>query len=121
MPGPLRVLIVEDIPADADLIVRELRRAGFEPDWQRVESSQIGVVLTDMMMPVMNGAALIQVLTHMNPSIKIIAASGNDSGDTVINASKSGIKHFLLKPYTAETLFKLIREVLDNPIITAAA
>ena len=125
------VLVVDD-----ELSIRDITQQTLEAFGYRVitasngaeavalyaqQSSQIGVVLTDMMMPVMNGAALIQVLTHMNPSIKIIAASGNDSGDTVINASKSGIKHFLLKPYTAETLFKLIREVLDNPIITAAA
>src|SRR5258707_534979 len=35
---PLRVLIVEDQPADAELILHYLRKDGFDPDWQRVET-----------------------------------------------------------------------------------
>lgn len=38
MPQALRVLIVEDNPADAELVLRELRRAGFAPDWERVDT-----------------------------------------------------------------------------------
>ncbi len=35
---PLRLLILEDQPADAELMVRHLERAGFAPRWQRVET-----------------------------------------------------------------------------------
>jgi pentatricopeptide repeat protein len=38
MTVPLRVLILEDRPTDAELVIHELRRAGFEPDWRRVDS-----------------------------------------------------------------------------------
>jgi PAS domain S-box-containing protein len=76
---------------------------------------EIAVVLTDMMMPIMDGAATIQVLMRINPAVKIIAASGVDSGDTVAKATNAGVKHFLPKPYTAETLLKLLREVIDQP------
>jgi pentatricopeptide repeat protein len=38
MAGRLRVLITEDRPADAELVLYELRRAGFEPDWTRVDN-----------------------------------------------------------------------------------
>ena len=38
MSTPLRVLILEDRPADAKLMVHELRRAGYELDWKRVET-----------------------------------------------------------------------------------
>jgi len=38
MPTPLRVLILEDQPADAELMAHELRWAGFAPDWQRVDT-----------------------------------------------------------------------------------
>jgi PAS domain S-box-containing protein len=75
----------------------------------------IAVVLTDMMMPVMDGPAAIKVLLRVNPAVRIIAASGLDSGDPVTNASVPGVKRFLLKPYTAETLLKLVREVIDLP------
>ncbi len=38
MSRPLRVLIVEDNPADAELVLRQLRRAGFAPEGSRVDS-----------------------------------------------------------------------------------
>ena len=40
MTTPLNVLIVEDRPADAALMVHELRRAGFDPVWRRVETEE---------------------------------------------------------------------------------
>ena len=79
------------------------------------QAPQIAVVLTDMMMPIMDGAATIRALMRINPSVRIIAASGVDSGGTVAKASEAGVKHFLVKPYTAETLLKLVRDVLDRP------
>ncbi len=79
------------------------------------QAQQIAVVLTDMMMPIMDGVATIQVLMRLNPSVKIIAASGIDSGDSFAKAAHAGVKRCLLKPYTAEALLKVIREVLDQP------
>ena len=75
---------------------------------------QIAAVLTDMMMPVLDGPATIQVLMRINPAVKIIAASGIDSGESKSKATRAGVKFFLLKPYTAETLLMLFREVLDS-------
>ena len=75
---------------------------------------EIAVVLTDMMMPVMDGSSVIRVLTRINPAIKILAASGlsaNGSGHHVLDPR---VKHFLTKPYTAETLLKTLRMVLDE-------
>ena len=75
---------------------------------------EIAVVLTDMMMPVMDGAAMIHAIARINPEVKIIAASG-------LNASESPpqwrdrVKHFLTKPYTAGTLLKTIRRFFRNP------
>jgi PAS domain S-box-containing protein len=76
---------------------------------------EIAVVLTDIMMPVMDGLNVIRVLTRINPAIKIVAASGlakNGSGD---RESGGHIKHFLTKPYTAETLLKTVRAILEEP------
>ena len=38
MAKPISVLIVEDSPADAELVLRQLRRAGFDPTWTRVDN-----------------------------------------------------------------------------------
>ncbi len=74
--------------------------------------SDIAAVLTDMMMPVMDGLATIQVLMRINPQVRIIAASGLSVKDMVAKATRAGVKHFLPKPYSAETLLKILAEVV---------
>ena len=75
------------------------------------------MVLTDMMMPVMDGAAMSRELRRLNPAVKIIVTSGLDSGENVTRSGRAGMKHFLAKPYSAETLLQLIRQVIDQPAV----
>jgi PAS domain S-box-containing protein len=84
-----------------------------------MQAPTISAVLTDMMMPIMDGAAVIKVILRINPAARIIAASGIDSKDAVTKAGIAGVKHFLAKPYTAETLLLLLREVIDTPAAPA--
>ncbi|MFA6962804.1 MAG: ABC transporter substrate-binding protein [Opitutaceae bacterium] len=77
--------------------------------------TEIGVVLIDMMMPVMDGPAAIAVLTKMNPSVRIVAASGIAANAGVARAASRCVKAFLSKPYTAESLLKTLRSVIDAP------
>ncbi len=67
---------------------------------------EIRVVLTDMMMPVLNGPALIRALRELDPNLPIIAASGlpGETGCLKIN-------HLLPKPYKTETLLQILREL----------
>jgi PAS domain S-box-containing protein len=74
--------------------------------------AEIAAVVTDMMMPIMDGPALIQVLQRMNPKMPILAASGLVAEGQVARAARLGIKHFLPKPYTAETLLKNLKQAL---------
>lgn len=56
----------------------------------------------------------IHALIRINPAIKIVAASGLNINGGVAKAAGAGIKHFLTKPYTAATLLKVIRAILDE-------
>jgi two-component system, cell cycle sensor histidine kinase and response regulator CckA len=76
--------------------------------------NEIAVVLTDMMMPIMDGTAVIRALRKINPKVKMIAASGLTANGSVAKVSDAGVKHFLTKPYTAGTLLKEIRATLDE-------
>jgi CheY-like chemotaxis protein len=78
------------------------------------KKNEIAVVLTDMMMPIMGGTSLVSVLLRINPAIKIVRSSGLSSYGGGNTLSEAGVKHFLTKPYTAETLIKTIRAVLDG-------
>jgi PAS domain-containing protein len=74
----------------------------------------IAVVLTDMAMPIMDGVATVHALRRVNPTVKIIAASGLDANGGTNKGPKANVKYFLAKPYTAETLLRILRTVLDE-------
>jgi CheY-like chemotaxis protein len=76
--------------------------------------NEIAVVLTDMMMPLMDGVATIQALKTINPEVRIIAASGLNTSSHAARAAGSEVRHFLPKPYNARTLLEMIRRVLDE-------
>ncbi len=76
---------------------------------------EIAVVLTDMMMPFMDGPATIRALQKMNPRVRIIAASGLSANDKAAEAAAVGAQTFLPKPYTAEKLLKALAEILHVP------
>ncbi|HUB65867.1 MAG TPA: PAS domain S-box protein, partial [Candidatus Methylacidiphilales bacterium] len=76
---------------------------------------EIALVLADMMMPIMDGPSMIYALKRVNSEVKIIAASGLNTHENAVKASGAGIQHFLTKPYTARTLLKTVRAVLDEP------
>jgi CheY-like chemotaxis protein len=76
--------------------------------------NEIAVILTDLMMPVMDGRATIHALLRINPEVKIVAASGLKANGESAKVSVPGVKYFLTKPYTAETLLKTIRKILDE-------
>ncbi|MBE8999661.1 response regulator [Nostoc sp. LEGE 12447] len=72
---------------------------------------EISLVLTDMVMPSMDGITTIRTLRKINPDVKIIAVSGLTSTDKVNTAYDMGIKAFLSKPYTASQLLQIISTV----------
>jgi len=75
---------------------------------------EIAAVLTDMMMPVMDGPALIAALRRINPRVRVIAASGLSANDHLTSLAQSGVKHFLPKPFTTDTLLRMLRDVLEE-------
>lgn len=68
----------------------------------------ISLVLTDMMMPAMDGVALSRALRAINPDVRIIAVSGEDK------AKGAGVRHFLPKPFSARQMLILIKTVLSS-------
>mgnify|MGYP002784371345 FL=1 len=72
----------------------------------------VDLVITDMMMPVMDGAATSAYLEEHHPSIPIIAASGLNSGGGGSRSIGMGIARFLSKPYTTSLLLTTVRDTL---------
>jgi len=78
------------------------------------KKNEIAAVLTDMVMPFMDGPATIRALQRMNPEVRIIAASGLGTGQRAGEGALEGVTVFLNKPYTAEKLLKTLAQVLGK-------
>lgn len=78
--------------------------------------SEIALVFTDMMMPVMDGPTAIRHMMEIDPSVRIIATSGLTSHESVAQSGGLGTRSFLQKPYAASILLKMVRQVLDEPM-----
>jgi len=74
---------------------------------------EIKVVVTDVMMPYMDGPATIRALRKMNPRVKVVVSSGLDANGRAVESGGIGVQGFLAKPYTAERLLKMLSEILS--------
>jgi PAS domain S-box-containing protein len=106
MKKPLRILIVEDNPDDADMILAELRRSGFDPDWHRVETEEeylnklapgLEIILSDYAMPLFSGPMALEILKKSGPDIPFIVISGTIGEDVAVDMMKKGASDYLIK------------------------
>ncbi len=74
--------------------------------------NEISLVLTDMMMPGMDGADTIAALKVINPNVRVVAASGLLTDERMLRATSAGAVAFLRKPFTAETMLRTLQQVL---------
>jgi PAS domain S-box-containing protein len=75
---------------------------------------EIAVVVTDMMMPQMDGPATILKLLEIDPKIKIIAMSGLMTAQKAEEVARLGVKASLMKPFTADALIVALQDVLET-------
>lgn len=118
------VLLVDDEQDVRDIAQRALTRFGYrvltasngaEAVSLYVQHRQeIAVVLTDMSMPVMDGPATIVALRSINPQVRVIASSGLTTQSSTAQVASAGVRHFVAKPYNAETLLRKLHEVLQG-------
>src|SRR5580658_130060 len=122
MPQPLHVLIAEDNLDDAKLVVRELRRAGFEPEWHRVEDEEgflagldrsPDLILSDYSMPEFDGLRALELVRQRGLSIPFIIVSGTIGEEMAVAAMKKGASDYLLKDRLAR-LGSAVRHVLEQ-------
>jgi len=118
------VLVVDDDATIRMIAARTLENYGYRTETaadgreaiacvERLEGA-VDLVLTDMMMPVMDGAALTAHLEDHFPDLPIIAASGLTSAGGASRSAGMGVAAFLPKPYTTSLLLTTLRDVLDG-------
>jgi signal transduction histidine kinase len=118
----LRVLLVEDDPGDAELVLRELRDAGFAPEWDRVDTEAeylsklrpgLDVILSDYQMPHFSGGRALALLQQSGLEIPFIIVSGAIGEETTVAAMKQGATDYLLKDRLAR-LGQAINHALEQ-------
>ena len=106
MPKPLNVLILEDNPADAELLLIELRRAGYDPTSQIVDNEkdfsahlkpELDLILSDYSLPQFNGLQALQLRNASGYDIPFIIVSGEISEKLAVECMREGADDYLMK------------------------
>ncbi|HWR52001.1 MAG TPA: response regulator [Bryobacteraceae bacterium] len=126
MPIRETVLLVDDEPQVVTLVREMLIREGYSVmdasagsealDLVKTRDTRIDLLLTDIVMPDLNGRDLADQIKRLRPGLKVLYMSGFMK-ETILKyygISITGIP-FLQKPFTRETLSRKVREVLDMP------
>jgi PAS domain S-box-containing protein len=113
MNVPLRVLIVDDSEEDTLLMVRELRRNGYDPAFERVDTAEAmntalnsqewDIIVADYMMPRFSGLAALKLVKDRGIGLPFIMVSGKIGEDIAVEAMKLGCSDYVMK----DKLFRL--------------
>ena len=126
MSEPLRILIVEDNPADADFIREMLPQAGplnFQVEsvprlsgaLVRLERKDIDLVLMDLGLPDSQGLETFHALRKTAPGVPVIVLSGNDDQELAIAAVREGAQDYLVKGRIGgDLLVRAVRYALER-------
>ncbi|HKS37829.1 MAG TPA: SpoIIE family protein phosphatase [Verrucomicrobiae bacterium] len=107
MSKPIRILIVEDSEPDALLLLHELRRAAYEPIFERVDNPAAmsealdrqswDLVVADFSMPQFNALAALELLKQKQLDLPFIIVSGTIGEELAVAAMKNGAKDYIMK------------------------
>ncbi len=122
MAKPLRILILEDSPTDAELVQFELQEAGFiftpvvvktEKDYIReIQESCPDLILSDYDLPAYNGALALAEAKRKCPDTPFILVTGAVSEDRAIEILTQGAKDYVLKTRLQQRLVPAVRRAL---------
>jgi len=119
----LRVLIAEDSEDDALLIVRELKRSGYTPEMQRVDSATAmqsaletlawDLIITDHNMPSFDSQEALALAREYDKNVPIIVVSGSIGEEIAVDAMKSGAHDYVMKGNLTRLIPAIKRELRE--------
>ncbi|MCK6555588.1 PAS domain S-box protein [Candidatus Binatia bacterium] len=118
---PIRVLLVEDSAADAELIVHELERGGYAPEWQRVETEaalaaalrdgEWDLVTCDFRLPLLDASRALELIRNAGIQAPVIVVSAEHSPRAAVTALKGGAADYVEKQTLGAIVPSIAREL----------
>lgn len=119
----LRILFLEDIEADKELAVHELKRSGLNFSSIRVETKEElqeqvikfapDLIISDYSLPKYNGMLALRFMKEAHPSIPFILFTGSINEETAVECMKAGADDYIIKEHLSRLPFA-VREVLKK-------
>ncbi len=119
----LKLLLAEDSENDALLLLRELRKGGYECDCLRVDSAKAmreafaardwDLVISDYVMPDFGGLEAVSIARELDPDIPLIIVSGNIGEDIAVRAMKAGADDYIMKTNLKRLVAAIERELRE--------
>ena len=121
----LRVLIVEDNEDDAELVLRELRRGGYEPVCVRVdtpdalkatmEGTEWDIVISDYHMPQFDALAALAIVREKQADLPFMIVTGTIGEDVAVDAMRAGVHDYFMKGNLQRLVYSLLPPCRQPP------
>jgi len=126
---PLRVVLVEDSEDDALLVLRELRRGGYDPEHERVDSPEElrrvlassrerppDIVISDYYMPRFSAPDVLRVLEEEGCEAPVVVVSGKVGEDAAVAAMRAGARDYVMKDNLRRLVPAVEREIEEAKV-----
>ena len=122
MLPPLRALIVEDVPNDAELVIGQLHRDGRTLDWSRVDNEAafraalnpgLDVILSDCNLPSFSGSRALEILRESRIDVPLIIVSGTIGEEAAAELMRNGAADYVSKDKTGRLSMAISRAMAE--------
>ncbi len=125
-PDALTVLVVDDEPSNLSSIekifqkdgMRVLTAQGARAGLDLLRAHRVDVVLTDLMMPAVNGLELLRAIKQISPDVEVVLMTAYGTVETAVQAMREGAYDFVEKPLKRLTIVKTVRKAAERRTLT---
>lgn len=126
MSQPLHILLIEDSEVDAELLLEQIRHAGYEPIYRRIDTAAATldaltneaweIVISDYTMPQYSGLDALKLVKQHDPDLPFIISSGNIGEDIAVEAMRAGAHDYVMKSNLSRLVPAIERELRESKI-----
>jgi two-component system response regulator HydG len=119
---PIRVLVIDDEPAHAEVVAEALRRVGYDcmiatsgaQGARLISEAEFDVILTDLRMADMDGLAILRRAKESLPDAEVVVITGHGDVKSAVEAIKQGAANYLTKPVDLAELRTIVERASER-------